>query len=543
MRRVAAIIGLVAVGALVVLGPAASGDGGGYEVRAIFDNGNFLVPGEPVRVAGVNVGTVDSVDVTMPGEWANRSCLEPQPPSDCASPGKAVVVMKITDAGFQDFRQDATCLIRPGSLLGEKYIDCDPTLPRAPGSEPPPPLTEVPDGQPGSGQRFLPLQNNGQAVDLDLVNNIMRQPYADRFRLILNSLGAGLAARGKTLDAIIRRADPALRQTDRVLAVLARQNQTLARLAKDGDTDLAPLARERVHLAGFINNANTAAEATAERSQDLEAGFEKFPAALHQLRLEMTQLKRFSDQARPVFAEFRAGAPAIARSTEALGPFAEASKPALTSLGTAAAQSRKPLVNSDPILKKIRDLSEKAAPGTRNLGKLLASLRKTNGWKFLLHFLFNTTGGINGFDQYGHFLRAGALIPPGCTYLTVAPILGCQAQWGLGNSKAKASALSAQAAIAAAAANGGGAPAAKVGRAKNGPQSSGRQPGQPLDAQGQPPAGTTSTTTTTGTTTTTTTGTTTTGTTAPPRRSLGAARDLLDTMVGRPNRKPRGGKR
>ncbi len=112
-------------------------------------------------------------------------------------------------------------------------------------------MTEIPAGQPGSGERFLPLENNGEEVDLDLVNNIMRQPYADRFRLILNELGAGLAARGKTLDAIIRRADPALRQTDRVLAVLAAQNHQLARLAKDSDTILTPLARERAHLAGI----------------------------------------------------------------------------------------------------------------------------------------------------------------------------------------------------------------------------------------------------------------------------------------------------
>jgi phospholipid/cholesterol/gamma-HCH transport system substrate-binding protein len=542
MRRVAAIIGLVAVGALVVFGQAASGTGGTYEVRAIFDNGNFLVPGEQVRVAGANVGTVSSVDVTMPDEWANRSCLEAPSSSACSTPGKAVVVLKITDPAFQDFRQDASCLIRPGSLLGEKYIDCQPTQPRAPGSQPPPPLTEIPSGQPGGGERFLPLENNGKEVDLDLVNNIMREPYADRFRLILNELGAGLAARGKTLDAIIRRADPALRQTDRVLAVLARQNHQLARLAEDSDTILTPLARERSHVAGFINNANTAAEATAERSQDLEAGLERFPAALHQLRLTMAKLTQFSDQATPVFAEFRAGAPAIARSTEALGPFARAATPALTTLGTAAQQSKKPLVNSDPILVAIRNLSEKAAPGAKNLGKLLTSLRKTDGDKFLLHFLYNTAGGINGFDQYGHFLRAGLVIPPGCTTLVTNIGLGCQALWGQAPSKVNGplAARSAEAAVGAMAKGVPGIPAAKAQRGSRDPRWAKRPPGQPLDAQGEPPAGTT----TTGTTTTGTTGTT---TSAAPSvgqgPSLGAARDLLDTVIGRPHHKRLGGRR
>jgi phospholipid/cholesterol/gamma-HCH transport system substrate-binding protein len=551
MRRVAAIIGILGVGALLVVGQAAGGSGGDYEVRAIFDNGNFLVAGEEVRVAGAAVGSVSSVDVTMPGDWTNAVCSTDPTSRACSTPGKAVVVMKITDPGLQDFRQDASCLIRPQSLLGEKYIDCTPTQPRAPGSQPPPPLATIPSDQdqPGAGQHFLPVQNNAEEVDLDLVNNIMREPYADRFRLILNSLGAGLAARGKTLDAIIKRADPALRQTDRVLAILAGQNRQLAQLAKNGDTIMAPLARERSHLAGFINNANTAGEATAERSQDLEAGFAKFPAALHQLKLQMAQLKNFSDQATPVFTEFHAGAKAITRSTKALGPFAQAARPALTSLGTAAAESKKPLVNSDPILVKIRDLAKKAAPGTKSLGKLLTSFRKTDGSKFLMHFFFYTTGGVNGFDQYGHFLRAGAIVPPSCTYLTTGVFAGCSAKWGESPGKRSTATPTGTGNIAAAAVAGGlaqgkgGTPATKAGNAGSG----GLQPGQPLDAQGEPPAGTTTTTTTPTTTTTSPTTTTTTTAPASPRASGGgsslrAARDLLDTVIGRPHHHHRHGR-
>ena len=346
MRRILAILALLAAATLVFFGQAAGGSGGDYEVRAIFDNGDFVVPGEAVRVAGANVGSVASVDVTMPGEPVDKD--------GNAEPGKAVVVLSITDSGFQDFRNDASCLIRPQSLLGEKYIDCEPTQPRPSGSPLPPPLKVIPDGQPGAGERFLPLENNGQAVDLDLINNITRESYVDRFRLILNDLGAGLAARGKDLQDIIVRADPALRETDRVLAELSRQNRTLAKLAVNGDTDLAPLARERQHLSGFINNANTAAEATAERSQDLEAGFQKFPRALHELRLTMAKLRGFSDQATPVLSEFRTGAPAITRATKALGPFAHAATPSLITPGhgvrgeQAADRQLRPDADQDP---------------------------------------------------------------------------------------------------------------------------------------------------------------------------------------------------
>ena len=144
--------------------------------------------------------------------------------------------MEIDDSGFKDFRQDASCLIRPQSLIGEKYIDCTPTQPRAPGTPRRRCLQKIPDGQTGGGQYLLPLENNGKTVDLDLIQNIQRLPYRDRFRLILNDLGAGLAGRGQDLGEVIDRANPALRQTDRVLAILAAQNQQLASLASNGDT-------------------------------------------------------------------------------------------------------------------------------------------------------------------------------------------------------------------------------------------------------------------------------------------------------------------
>jgi phospholipid/cholesterol/gamma-HCH transport system substrate-binding protein len=538
MRRIVAIIGLVGGVALLFFGLGSGDAGGGYEVRAIFDNGAFLVPGEQVRVAGATVGSVSSVGVTLAGEPAHED--------GTPDPGKAVVVMKIDDPGFQDFRQDATCLIRPQSLLGEKYVDCQPTQPRAPGSEPPPALDEIPDGQPGAGQRFLALEKTGKTVDIDLINNIMREPYADRFRLILNDLGAGFAARGEDLAAIIRRADPALSQTNRVLAELAGQSKQLGQLAADSDTILGPFARERRAVSGFINNANVAAEATAQRSQDLEAGFQRFPEALRQLRLTMAKLRGFSDQATPVFAEFRAGGPAIARATRALGPFANATEPALTSLGTAAEQSRQPLLNSDPILVDARDLARKAGPGAKRLASLLANLRESGFHKQFMHFLYNTTGGINGYDQFGHFLRASLSIT-GCTTLLAFPLPGvCDAHFNTAATTAQArrrSSKSQHREMAALAATALASPAAyrnylgklraqAAAQPSSGAGAQGASTGLPLDAQGDPAGG--------GTKPPTSGSSDATGQGGP---SFAAARALLDTLIGRQQSSANGGGR
>ena len=63
---IAALVVVAIVVAVVLVSSGGSGTSG-YVVRAIFDNGSFMVKGEQVRIAGANVGEVESVDVTDAG--------------------------------------------------------------------------------------------------------------------------------------------------------------------------------------------------------------------------------------------------------------------------------------------------------------------------------------------------------------------------------------------------------------------------------------------------------------------------------------------
>ena len=281
--------------------------------------------------------------------------------------------MSIDDPAFQDFREDASCLIRPQSLIGEKFVECRVTLPRAPASPVPPPLEQIPEGEPGEGQYLLPLEQNGKAVDLDLVNDIMQEPYPDRFRLILNDLGAGLAARGDELAEIVERSNPALRETNAVLAILARQNRSLAQLSSDSDAILGALARERESVAGFINESTTTAEATAERAADLEESFARFPGFLRELRSTMTELRAFSDASTPVLGDLRTAAPSLTRVNRLLVPFSNAGTGAVTSLGKAAEAAGPPLVASDPVIRQTRSLARAGKVPTRELARFLST--------------------------------------------------------------------------------------------------------------------------------------------------------------------------
>jgi phospholipid/cholesterol/gamma-HCH transport system substrate-binding protein len=422
MRRVAVIVAGLLVAALLITLPAIGSNGstGDYKVRGIFDNGSFVVNGEEVRVAGATVGTVESVDVTSNTEIASDEG------GPHAVPGKAVVVMKINDSGFKDFRTDASCLIRPQSLIGEKFIDCTPTQPRAAGTQPPPPLQQIPDGQPGSGQYLLPLENNGKTVDLDLIQNIQRLPYADRFRIILNDLGAGLAGRGQDLGEVIDRANPALRQTDRVLAILAQQNQQLASLASNGDRVLKPLAENRTHVTGFFHNAAISGAATAERSAALEEGLRKFPETLRQVRLTSAKLKTFSDKGLPLFTALNQGGKGLSKATVNLPNFARESIPALTTLGDAAQTAGPKLVASDGLLTDLVGTANSSVPIGQNFSAFLDTFTKTGGFQNLMDFIYNSVGSTNGIDAFGHIVRSNLQLTS-CVEVAVTVQSGCEA--------------------------------------------------------------------------------------------------------------------
>ena len=427
------LIALLLVAAVVAIVLVTSGGGSGdrgYVVRGIFDNGGFMVRGEQVRVAGATVGVVESVGVTMPGEISSYEDGGPE-----AVPGKAVVVMKITDPGFQDFREDATCLIRPQSLIGEKYVDCRPTLPRAPGTEPPPALKEIGDGQPGEGELLLPLENNSSTVDPDLINDIQTLPYAQRFRLIFNELGAGLAGRGTDIEEAVKRANPDLRDADRLLEILAQQKEELAQLAADSERVTKPLADQRQHVAGFLSNAGAAGQATAERGAELEASLRKFPQFLREFRTTMRNLQSFSDAATPVFSDLDRATPALTEATRNLGPFTAASTVALKSLGNAGEAAGPKFRAADPIVKKARNLARSGASPTTKLAKFLVSTKKTKGFDSLLDLIYNGTGATNEFDKYGHLVRSLVKLTDCAEYLT-APKSGCKATFEEGSGEA-----------------------------------------------------------------------------------------------------------
>src|ERR1041385_2765238 len=403
----AVLFGVAAVVAAVLLATSAGGSNGSYTVRAIFDDAGNIISGENVKIGGVKVGTVGSVTPTPNA--------------------KAAVALKITNAGFKDFRADASCTIRPQALIGEKFVDCLPTQPRVAGTPLPPPLKQIPKGHEGSGQFLMPVQNTHSPVDVDLLGDINRLPERQRFTIILNELGAGLAGRGSDLHEVIQRANPALQELNKVLAILASENKLLAKLAVDSDQALQPFAAVRERVADFIQQSNTVAQASARHRGALARNLQLLPKFLEQLGPAMERLGRFADQTTPVFTDLKKAAPGIDKTFTSLPAFSKSSTKFFRNFGQTSKVSGPALTAIRPLLGRLGQLGKEAKPFSFNAAELLTSLRSTGGLERLLDFIFLGAGSNNGYDALGHFLRA-EIVGTGCITYVVTPNSICASQ-------------------------------------------------------------------------------------------------------------------
>ena len=177
---------------------------------------------------------------------------------------------------------------------------------------------------------MLPLGATSSPVDIDLINDILRCPTpaaVDHHQRV----GHRLTGRGESLNEVIQRANPALRETDKVLKVLAGQNRTLAQLAVNSDTVLEPpLARARarwpLHRQGERDRAG---DRRAPRRPG-RARPEKLPALPQPAEADDDATwGRLADEMTPVISDLGDAAPGLNRFILALGPFSRHSEPAL----------------------------------------------------------------------------------------------------------------------------------------------------------------------------------------------------------------------
>jgi virulence factor Mce-like protein len=210
----------------------------GYRIQAQFVASNGLVNDADVRISGVKVGKVIALE--------------------SGKDGTTIVTIRI-DSDVR-VRRDTRAVIRPKSLLGEKFVE----LVRKPAS-----------GEPylQSGG-LIPRAQTGSSVEIDDVLNNMDAPTRAAFSETLRQLGVGLDGRAGDVNESI----PYLDQTAANLRPLARvgenRQKEIDRILTDVNIIMKALADEQDSLGRIVDSGDRTFAAIDERNQDLAGTIE-----------------------------------------------------------------------------------------------------------------------------------------------------------------------------------------------------------------------------------------------------------------------------
>ncbi|HEX4364212.1 MAG TPA: MlaD family protein [Solirubrobacteraceae bacterium] len=394
LRRIPARPALLALLALALAGAALlavtsarASDEQRYTV--VLDNAFGLTEGSDLRSAGVPIGKVEQLDVQR-------------------STARALATIVITKPSFAGFHADVFCEVKPQSLIGEYYMDCDPGT------------------KPGPAPRTIPVQQTAGTIPPDLVLDILRRPARERFGLILTELGSGLTGRGGDIQTTLRRAVPALRETDKVLAILDANRTTINQLTRNADTVLAAIAANRHDVARFVRTAGETTQIAASRASALSATVDKLPRFERELRPTLADLATTARRQTPALRDLRAAAPELTTFLTRLGPFATSARPAVRGLGRAAQTGIPAVKQARSTVKQLRALGAASTEPMRNLRFVLEDVNDRKravepnklsptgagftGLEALLQYFFVQSQAINIYDSRGYLLKLSLLV-------------------------------------------------------------------------------------------------------------------------------------
>jgi len=264
----------------------------GFRLKAVFATAVNISPKSPVRVAGVNVGTVTSIQ---------------------RDGNTGVVTMEITKGGLPIHR-DATLKIRARILLeGNWFVDLQPGTPTSPTV---------------SSGYTVPITQTSDPVQLDQILDALNTDTRSNLQTLLAEYGSALTK--KPTAAEDAEQNPAVRGLNGAQglkktyldspealkggAIVSQafggvEQHDLSKLISGGEKFTAALNVDEQQLGEWVGNFNTFLGALAAQSTSLVHAVELLPSTLH--------------NASQAFTNFNAAAPAIRKFSLDLVPGVE----------------------------------------------------------------------------------------------------------------------------------------------------------------------------------------------------------------------------
>jgi ABC-type transporter Mla subunit MlaD len=400
MRRVVAILAILAAGGAGLAATAGADDTRTYEIEMY--NAFGIVNGSDVRVAGVNAGTVTGLEITA---------------------RKTALVTVELRGELATLGEQTTCSSEPQSLIAEYFLTCQPKGP---------PLEE--DSDDDEPDPDIPASRVGQTVQPDLVQNTLREPFRVRLQLLINEFGTALAGNPESLNEAIRLGAPALTETRQATRILADQSAIIRDLVANSDQAIGELTRVREQVVSFVDEAEDTAAASTARREDLSRDFALLDDFLAELNPTLAALEGVAREQTPLLADLRAVAPGLNVLARNMPGFNGATEGALSSLGEAASVGETALRRGRDEIDLLADAGRNAPITAEVLADFVSDIgdprraveiddraaadtgrtdprpeqpdtKGYTGFESLLNWVYYLTGATAQFDQVAHTMH------------------------------------------------------------------------------------------------------------------------------------------
>jgi ABC-type transporter Mla subunit MlaD len=311
---------------------------GNRTVKAVFVDARQLKPGDPVRITGVNVGTVQSLSLLH---------------------GRAATVTMKLGGSTGPLYADAGAQIRFRTLLGGNfYVDLD-------------------RGNASAGalrSETIPQSRTGSQVELDDITSVVQGAAKEGLQKLPAQLGIALGDPNYPARSLQTLAAQSPALAGGLNALRGEQPDTdLTNLINSANTTVQALDQPYGQLQQLVSGTASFLQATSARSGDLQRTIQTAPALLARADTTMSSLETTLHLVNPLLVKLEPTAPAVAPTVKDLRgtvqpantllnhatPLLHHLRPAVRSLASA---SRTALPLLDQLTPSLDELADKILP-------------------------------------------------------------------------------------------------------------------------------------------------------------------------------------
>jgi phospholipid/cholesterol/gamma-HCH transport system substrate-binding protein len=311
-----------------------------YQIKVPFTEASQLAEQSDVRISGVDVGKVESIELGPNGH-------------------ESVALLNIDDK-YGPLPRGTRAMLRTKTLLGETYVEL------TPGDKDEPTLAE---------DSTLPPAQVAESVQLDEIFQAFDPETRRNFQDWMQEAAVAIEGQGQNLSYAIGNFEPTFQEFEGLFRQLNSQKLAVGKLFSNGAKTFEALRGREGELADLIESSNELFKTTAARDQDIEALFRAFPTFQDESRETVDRLRGFAVNADPL--------------SKQLVPVAEELSPTLVKFSELAPEAKKLFLALPPAIKEaptgfpalrklFRDdfppLLRSSEPFVRNLDPLVTGL-------------------------------------------------------------------------------------------------------------------------------------------------------------------------